>query len=184
MRSATVGTVALSIFFFVSRSTFARSHCSRGSKRVIAVPARPARAGPPDAVDVRLRLARDVVVEDVRDLLDVEAARGDVGRDEEVRRARAEALHHPVALVLREASVERLGPAAPRVQLLGDLVDLGSRPAEDDGRRGVLEVEDAREGRQLVRPGDDVGRLLHADAPVLLRPRLAVRRRGGARPEW
>ena len=42
-RSATVGTLAISIFCFVARSMFFSCQCSRGSASVIATPSRPAR---------------------------------------------------------------------------------------------------------------------------------------------
>ena len=45
-------------------------------------------AGAADAVDVALDVVGDVVVDDVADALDVEAARGDVGRDQHVELAR------------------------------------------------------------------------------------------------
>jgi hypothetical protein len=56
---------------------------------------------PADAVDVVLRVERQVVVDDVRDAVDVEAARRDVGRDEDGQRAVLEALQDakPAALV-------------------------------------------------------------------------------------
>ena len=63
--------------------------------------------GPPDPVDVLVRVGRDVVVDDVRDVVDVEAACGDVRRDQDVQRAVAEAAHHPVAAFLGEATMER-----------------------------------------------------------------------------
>ena len=44
-------------------------------------------ADPADAVHVGLRRRRDVVVDDVGELLDVQAARRDVGGDQQVRRA-------------------------------------------------------------------------------------------------
>ena len=43
---------------------------------------------PPDPMDVRVGVGRHVEVHDVRDVLDVESARGDVGRDEDVERCR------------------------------------------------------------------------------------------------
>jgi hypothetical protein len=49
-------------------------------------------AGPADPVDVGLRALGDVVVEDVGDVRDVEAAGGDVGGDQDVGLAGAEAL--------------------------------------------------------------------------------------------
>ena len=104
--------------------------------------------GAPDAVDVGLGRRRDVVVDDVREVLDVEAARGDVGRDEQVERAGAEAAHHAVALLLRHAAVQRLGAVAAAVERLGELVDLAAGAAEDERGGGVLDVEDAAERRR------------------------------------
>ena len=41
-------------------------------------------AGAADPVDIALGVERDVVVDDVRDVLDVQPARRDVGRDQDV----------------------------------------------------------------------------------------------------
>ena len=143
------------------------SRCSRGSTRVIAVALAPGAPGPPDPVDVRVRVGRDVVVDDVRDVLDVEAARGDVGRDQHVQRAVAEAAHDPVATLLGQAAVERAGVVAAGAQRLGEIVDLAAGPGEDERRGRVLHVEDPAQRGQLVGPPDDVGDL--ADAGALAR---------------
>ena len=119
-------------------------------------------AGAADAMHVRLGRRGHVVVHDVRHVLDVESARGDVGGDEQVRRVGAELLHHAVALLLRQAAVQRLGAIAAAVERLGELVDLGARAAEDDRRRRILHVEHAAERRDLVRAADDVRDLAHA----------------------
>jgi hypothetical protein len=74
-------------------------------------------------------------------------ARGDVGGDEELGRARAQLLHDAVARLLRHAAVQRLGRIAARVERLGELLHLGARAAEDDRRGGRLEVEDAPRAR-------------------------------------
>ena len=119
-----------------------------------ALAARPADAA--DPVDVRLGLGGDVEVDDVREVLDVEPARGDVGGDQEVGRLAAELLHHAIALLLRHPAVQGLGAVAARVERLGQLVDLVAAAAEDDGRGRVLDVEHAAERRELVAAGDDV----------------------------
>jgi len=54
-------------------------------------------AGAADAVDVRLGDVRQLVVEDVRDAVDVDAARGDVGRNEHAHRPGTEALERTLA---------------------------------------------------------------------------------------
>src|SRR4051795_3328327 len=57
-------------------------------------------AGAPDAVHVALAVGGRVEVDDVRDAVDVDAARGDVGRDERVDRAGLEAGERLLALAL------------------------------------------------------------------------------------
>ena len=126
--------------------------------------------GPPDPVDVGIGVGRDVVVDDVRDELDVEAAGGHIRGDEDVERAVAEPAHHPVARLLGEAAVEGARVVAARAQRLREVVDLAARPREDERRGRVLDVEDAAEGRQLVGAPDDVrdladeGRAVPGDA--------------------
>ena len=71
-------------------------------------------AGAADAVDVGLRALRDVVVDDVADIRDIETAGGDVGRDQDIGLTGAEAAHDAVALGLGEIAVERLGRVAAR----------------------------------------------------------------------
>ena len=55
-------------------------------------------ARPPDAVDIVFVFVRQVVVEHRLDIVHVNAARRDVGRDEDLKFALAEARHHAVAL--------------------------------------------------------------------------------------
>ena len=141
--------------------------------------AAPGAPGPADAVDVRFGGGRHVVVDDVRQLFDVEAARRDVGGDEQVGLAVAEAAHHAVALPLLHAAVQRLGAVAVRVERLDERIDLEPRAAEHERRVGVLHVEDAVERRRLVRPRHDVGDL--ADARQLAGGGLLARDRHARR---
>ncbi len=77
-------------------------------------------------------------------------------------RAVAEAAQHAVALLLREAAVQRLGAVAAPAQRLGQLVDLDPRSAEDDRRGRRFHVEHARQRGRLVAALHDVGHLAHA----------------------
>ena len=126
--------------------------------------------GPPDPMDVGVGVRRHVEVDDVRDVLDVEAAGRDVGRDEDVERAVAEAAHHPVAAFLGQPAVERAGVVAAGAQRLGEVVDLAARPGEDEGRGRVLDVEDPAQRGELVGAPDDVGDLADARHAVAGRP--------------
>ena len=79
----------------------------------------PGAAGAADAMDVSRVLGRGIEVDDVRDVDEVEPARGDVGRDERRRLAGLESPQRPLALALAEVAVER-----DRVDLMdGELLD-------------------------------------------------------------
>src|SRR3954466_7649346 len=69
--------------------------------------ARAARA--PDAVDVALAVGGRIEVDDVRDAVHVDAARGDVGGDERVHPAGLEARERALALALGFAAVHGAG---------------------------------------------------------------------------
>ena len=73
---------------------------------------RPGPAGAADAVDVRLRLVRQVVVDHVRDAVDVDAARGHVGRHQHRRPVALEVRQRSLPGVLALVAVDRLGPDA------------------------------------------------------------------------
>ena len=127
-------------------------------------------SGPPDPMDVRVGVGRHVEVDDVRDVLDVEPARGDVRRDEDVERAVPEAAHDPVAGLLGQPAVEGSGVVAPGAQRLGQVVHLAAGPGEDEGRAGVLDVEDPAQRGELVGAADDVGDLADERDAVRGRP--------------
>ena len=113
------------------------------------------------------------------DLLDVEAARGDVGRDEQIRLARADTIHDGVALPLLHAAVQRLGAVAVGVERLSEGIDLQPRAAEDDRGGRVFHLEDTVERRRFLSAADDVGDL--ADARHLAGPGLLTRNRDALR---
>ena len=115
-----------------------------------------------DAMHVRVGRRRHVEVHDVRHVLDVETARRDVRRDEQLRRAVAEAAHDAIALLLRQPAVQRFGAIAAAAERLGELVDFGARATEDDRRRRRFHVEHARERRDLVPALHDERDLAHA----------------------
>ena len=129
-----------------------------------ALASRPARA--PDAMHIGIGVRRHVVVHDVADVLDVEAARGDVRRNEHVQGAIAEAAHDPVAGLLGEAAVERAGVVTAAAQRLGQVVHLAACPGEDERGGRILDVEDAAQRWQLVDPPHDVRGLADAGDAV------------------
>src|SRR5690606_13509558 len=78
-------------------------------------PSRP--AGAADPVDVGLRAVRDVVIDYVGDVVDIEATGGDVGRDQQPAAVVLEGQHHPVADALAEVTVQGFYVEAPVLQI-------------------------------------------------------------------
>jgi hypothetical protein len=132
-------------------------------------------AGAPDSMHVRLGVGRKVVVDHVRDVLDVETSRRDVGGDQQVGLGRTDTVHHRVALALLHAAVQRLGAVAVRVEDLDQRVDFEPRAAEHDGRGRTLHVQDAVERRGLLAGADDVGDLANS-GKLALPPSSPARR--------
>jgi len=91
-----------------------------------------------DAVDEVLGSIGHVVVDDVRDVLDVDAAGGDVGRDQYAMLAGREALEGGGALRLGTVAVDSVGIVAELLQLLGDTVCAVLRAGEDEEGAGFF----------------------------------------------
>ena len=84
------------------------------------------------AVQVRLVLHGRVDVDDQLDVVDVHAARGDVGRDEHLRGARRESGEVPVTRGLRQVAVQVHRRNALRRQRLRELLGVVLRAHEED----------------------------------------------------
>src|SRR6202042_2063354 len=87
--------------------------------RLPSVP-RPRRAA--DAMDVGLGYFRKLEIDDMRHAVDVDAARGDVGRDQNARLAGAEGAEGPLALALAFVAVNGGRVDARLVERPGDAV--------------------------------------------------------------
>ena len=87
-----------------SRRRLSASSCVDETDRVAD---RLGAAGAADAVHVILRLRRKVEVDDVRNAVDVDAAGGDVGRDQHAHVAGSESLQRRQALALRAIRMQR-----------------------------------------------------------------------------
>ena len=107
-------------------------------------------AGAADAVHVVLGLHRQVVVDDVRDALHVDAARGDVGGHEHFQPAAAQRLQRAVARALVHVAVHGRGRVALAVQVLRELVGVALGRGEDDGLQHVRLAEDGLQQAVLV----------------------------------
>ena len=128
---------------------------------------------PPDAMHVGLGHLGQLEIDDVRDVVDVDATGRNVGRDQDAQLGVAEEVERMLALLLALVAVNGGDTNAGRVQMLGHLVGatLGAREderarhggiGEQLGQQGALlgrfDVNDA-----LVHPVDGRGHRRHRD---------------------
>ncbi|MNK72935.1 hypothetical protein D3C87_924220 [compost metagenome] len=102
-------------------------------------------------------VVRDVVIEHVADVRDVQAARGDVRGYKNLEFARAEVGERLHAQRLVQVAVDRRGVEAVGLQRLGDDVDFRLAIAEDDAVLHVVATDQGAQGGALglgVRGGD------------------------------
>ncbi len=118
-------------------------------------------AGAADAVDVALLVEGHVVVEDVCDAGDVEAASGDVGGDEHFEFSVFESADDVLPLSLFDVAVEGAGLTAASDEDFAEFIGFAAGAAEKDGLVGLFGIDDADDGVESFGFLDDVERLLH-----------------------
>ena len=89
-------------------------------------------AGPSDAVDILIGVRRDVVVDDVTHVIDVQATGGHIGCDKDIERPIPEPSHDSIARFLGQAPVESPGIVAATAQGLGEVIHFATRSSEDE----------------------------------------------------
>ncbi len=127
--------------------------------------------GTPDTVDVGLRVVRDVVIDDVRDALDINAARCHIGSDDNIQLPVLQPGNRAFALRLRNITVQFGGVEAASAQFLGKFGGL---------KLGAHEHQHGVEAFGLQHPGQSVKLVQAADQPVAL---ADLRRGAGLLPD-
>lgn len=110
-------------------------------------------------MDVVLSVARQIVVDDQTDLLDIDTARPHVGRDEHAAVSLPEVLHNAVPFLLRHVAMHAAHSEVGLAHLVRQPVDLSSRVAEDYGLRDcqrIVEIAQRIELPVLLLDGDEV----------------------------
>ncbi len=118
--------------------------------------------GAADAVHVVLGLEGQVEVVDVADAVDVQAARGHVGGDEDLELAALELRQQALALLLRHVAAEHADEVAAALQRAADALD--HRLGVHEHHRAVARAarEQAQQQRDLLVVGREVDLLPHA----------------------
>ncbi len=89
--------------------------------------------GATNAVDVGIGFVREIVVKDVRDVVDIDAARCDIGSDENSATTAFEGVKCALALELGFVAVDGFCLEAFLVELLGKTIGAAFGACEDDG---------------------------------------------------
>ena len=116
---------------------------------------------PADTMHIALRIVGHVVVEDVGDARDVDAARGDVGRNQVAQPAGTEGGKHPLALRLALVAVDRLRGHPRLPQDLDELVGAVLGAGKDEGAVDRLGAKRLGETARLVSARDEEHALVH-----------------------
>src|SRR6185437_992013 len=88
--------------------------------------------GAADAVNIAFGHVRQLEIDDMRHVVDVDTARGDIGGHQHARTTGAEVLQRPLAGALRFVAVDRIGSMAGLFDLIGNLVGTVFCPREHD----------------------------------------------------
>ena len=111
---------------------------------------RPGPASTADAVQVGLLVVGALVVDDVRDVVDVDAARGDVGGHEDIDLAGAEGAQGLLTGSLAEVAVDGADREPPLGELVACLLGAALRAGEHHDELAVLGLQDAGQQLDLV----------------------------------
>ena len=120
------------------------------STRVHKMEASASAAGAANAMDVALRLDRHVEVDDVRNLRDIDTARGDIRGNQYPGITGLECFEGSLSGVLRLVTMNGFGRDAGSHQLLRHPVGAVLRPGEDDGPADLRAKEELFQHGRLV----------------------------------
>ena len=96
-----------------------------------------------DAMHVGFIGRRDAEIDDVRQVFQIDAASGNIGGDNRINLAGSGITHNAVTSWLIKAAVQRLDAVAADAKCFSKLIDFVAGAGEDDGKFGILKIENA-----------------------------------------
>lgn len=107
-------------------------------------------SGSPNAMQVGLVIVRNRVIDDVRDIVDIDTSGRDVGRNEDVLFSGSECPHRAFTLVLIHIPMNGCGPKTAIDELLLELGSVTLRASKDDGLATPLRLENPADNLVFV----------------------------------
>ena len=104
-----------------------------------------------DAVHVGLGSGRNVVVHDMCEQIDVEPSSRNIGCNEKISIAAADASHDAVSSFLIHAAMKCFGAVPAAIECLCELINFNASAAEDDCCRRSLDIKNAAKCSGLMR---------------------------------
>ena len=117
-------------------------------------------SGASDAVNVIFRLFRKIVIDNMRDAVDVDTAGGDVGCDNDFAFAALETVEDADALVLSDVAGELFAVHSVRDELFGKLGVFVFPVSEDDHAFDRFMLDESEEEREFFVSGDGIEMLV------------------------
>ena len=100
-------------------------------------------SGPADSVHIILVILRNVIVENRFHVVHINAPGSYVGSHQNICAPAAESLHDPVALRLLQIPVEAFGKISPALKRLSQFIHLMLCIAENQGKPGIIHIQQA-----------------------------------------
>ena len=122
----------------------------------------------PDAVHIDLCVFRQVKIENMRDMIDIQATRGHVGGNKHLDQVPAETIHHAFAFLLFQFAAQRLSWEAACGELGGQFASTGPGAHENQRAGDGLNFKKTGQRRQFVGLVDQIVALLDSGDGHLL----------------
>ena len=96
-------------------------------------------------MDIHFGIIGQVIVEDMRNIVNIESTCGDIGRDQHFQLIRTETSQHTFARILIQVTVNGFSGDAAYDQFVREVTRLCARAGEDQGTLDRFDLKEARQ---------------------------------------